>query len=166
MRSVPAFCLLAACAAPPAPPPPPARPIVARLAPPPIVRPSVATSDPAVLPGIWTYERDARGSVAKFGIAGDNARFVIRCDSAGARLSLSVLGSVAAPLRLIASTSNATVDAVPNSAGYVSANVAARTPILDALSFSRGTFSVEAGAASIALPAWPEFARVVEDCRA
>ena len=39
-------------------------------------------------------------------------------------------------------------------------------PLLDELAFSRGRFTVEAtGLATLVLPAWPEPARVIEDCR-
>ena len=39
-------------------------------------------------------------------------------------------------------------------------------PLLDAIAFSRGRFTVESeSGAMLVLPAWPEPARVVEDCR-
>ena len=39
-------------------------------------------------------------------------------------------------------------------------------PLLDAMAFSRGRFMVEArGWMPLYLPAWPEVARVIEDCR-
>lgn len=42
----------------------------------------------------------------------------------------------------------------------------ASDPLLDQMAFSRGRFMVTAeGGASIVVPAWPEFARVVEECR-
>jgi hypothetical protein len=44
--------------------------------------------------------------------------------------------------------------------------VPAGDPLLDAMVFSRGRFMVEArGWMPLYLPAWPEVARVVEDCR-
>ena len=40
-------------------------------------------------------------------------------------------------------------------------------PLLDEMAFSRGRFTVEAeGLEPLILPAWPEPARVVDDCRA
>ena len=40
-------------------------------------------------------------------------------------------------------------------------------PVLDAMVFSRGRFAVEApGTPLLVVPAWPEPARVIEDCRA
>jgi hypothetical protein len=42
----------------------------------------------------------------------------------------------------------------------------ARDPLLDQIAFSRGRFTIEApGAAMLVIPAWPEAARVIEDCR-
>jgi hypothetical protein len=39
-------------------------------------------------------------------------------------------------------------------------------PLLEQIAFSRGRFLVESeGAHSLILPAWPEPARVIEDCR-
>ena len=39
-------------------------------------------------------------------------------------------------------------------------------PLLDQIAFSRGRFLVQVeGGPSLVVPAWPEFARVVEDCR-
>lgn len=43
----------------------------------------------------------------------------------------------------------------------------AADPLLDQMAFSRGRFLVTAeGGLSLVVPAWPELARVVEDCRA
>lgn len=49
---------------------------------------------------------------------------------------------------------------------YVAAAVPVTEPHLDAMAFSRGKFLVAVkGAADLIIPTWPEFARVVEDCR-
>jgi hypothetical protein len=49
---------------------------------------------------------------------------------------------------------------------YVSGMVSANDPLLDAIAFSRGRFTVEVpGLPMLVLPAWPEPARVIEDCR-
>jgi hypothetical protein len=48
----------------------------------------------------------------------------------------------------------------------VAAQFTARDPFLDKIAFSRGRFIVAvSGTARLAIPSWPEFARVVEDCR-
>jgi hypothetical protein len=48
----------------------------------------------------------------------------------------------------------------------LAATLSASDPLLDQIAFSRGRFTVEvAGQPQLVLPAWPEVARVVEDCR-
>jgi hypothetical protein len=48
----------------------------------------------------------------------------------------------------------------------VSAALAANDPLLDAMVFSRGRFSIEVtGLPRLIIPTWPEPARVIEDCR-
>ena len=50
--------------------------------------------------------------------------------------------------------------------GWITAQLRASDPILDAMAFSRGRFALDvAGLAPLYLPAWPEVARVIEDCR-
>jgi hypothetical protein len=41
----------------------------------------------------------------------------------------------------------------------------ATDPLLDQIAFTRGRFMLAAGTLELILPAWPEIARVVEDCR-
>jgi hypothetical protein len=49
---------------------------------------------------------------------------------------------------------------------YVAAELSPVDRQLDALAFSRGRFLVSVkGAADLVIPAWPELARVIEDCR-
>lgn len=50
--------------------------------------------------------------------------------------------------------------------GWLVVAIPARDPLLDAMAFSRGRFTVEvAGLETLYLPAWPELSRVIEDCR-
>jgi hypothetical protein len=50
--------------------------------------------------------------------------------------------------------------------GYISAELAAKDPQLDAMAHSRGAFLISlAGTEDLIVPAWAEFARVVEECR-
>ena len=49
---------------------------------------------------------------------------------------------------------------------YLSAELSPADRQLDALAYSRGRFLVSVkGTADLAVPAWPELSRVVEDCR-
>jgi len=50
--------------------------------------------------------------------------------------------------------------------GKLTAELPAFDPLLDAIAFSRGRMAVTlAGGSSLVVPAWPEPARTVEDCR-
>ncbi len=159
---------------PPAPPPSASRPspppVAAKPAPPP---PQAANwEDWPITPGDWTYARDARGSVARFGRAGADADLVVRCTSEGRRIFVSRPGRFAegetGKLTLRASTALQSYPLANSNETppYVAAELTATDRHLDALAFSRGRFLVQAkGAADLVIPAWPELARVVEDCR-
>lgn len=154
--------LAAACASKPAPAPapPPVRPQTARpLPPPPPPAPAPGWEDAPLSPGGWTYAADAAGSRAAFGTTPASPAFVLRCDAAARRVALERRGAAGIAVRTTSS-----VRALPAAGG--AASLAAGDPLLDAMAFSRGRFMVEAaGAAPLILPAWPELARVVEDCR-
>jgi hypothetical protein len=77
-------------------------------------------------------------------------------------------GAAGTSLTLRTSSTSRSLGAVAAGAGQpgIVATVSADDPLLDALAFSRGRFAVEtAGAPTLIVPAWPELARVVEDCR-
>lgn len=153
----------------PAPSPPPvARPVPTSTPLPPAPPPSSDWRDWPLTPGTWTYARDLRGSVAKFGNAGQDAVLVLRCDLARRQLYLSRPGALRAPLtvRTTSTTRSLAVQPTGGAAAYVAATLAARDPLLDAIGFSRGRFVVEQqGTATLVVPAWAEIERVTEDCR-
>jgi hypothetical protein len=159
----------ASCVQPPAPQPRPAAPPVVRPVPAPAPAAPVADwtqRNPA--PGTWTYTRDGRGSIAMYGAAGSNALFTLRCDRNGNRIYASRAGNVAARMTLRSTNGAKAYDALPTGSQppYVAAEIAARDPQLDAMAFSRGRILIGLdGAGDIVLPIWPEFTRVVEDCR-
>lgn len=162
-------CLLLAgvsgCVAPKqvqAPPPAP----VPVVAPPP---PAASTDwrDIPLTPGDWRYVPTAGGSSALFGRAGSPPDFAARCDMASRTVSLSRTATAAAPATMAITTSagNRALAATPG-AGALAATLAARDPFLDKMAFSRGRFIVAVtGTARLVIPSWPEFARVIEDCR-
>ena len=157
-----------ACVQPPTPQPRSAPPIVRPASTPPPVAPAASWSDRAPAAGVWTYSRDGRGSIARFGQAGGDALFTIRCEATGARIFVSRPGSVAARMTLRSTNGAKAYDALPTSGTppYVAAEIAARDPQLDAMAFSRGRILISlGGAGDLILPIWPEFTRVVEDCR-
>lgn len=167
-----AASLLAACvprqaAPPPAVTPPPApvaqavRPMPTPPPPPPT---NLAWADAPLTPGTWNYRPAAPASSASYGPAGAPL-FMVRC-LGGGQILLSRLGATTADrLTFRASSIARTVNAAARQDG-IAATLPAADPLLDALIFSRGRFAVEApGAAPLIVPAWPELARVVEDCR-
>ena len=106
-------------------------------------------------PGQWSYSATAGGSEARFG-----AIFTIRCDRTTRRVTLRRFEPVAIPSALTIGTDLA-VGTI--AAGGVVANSDA---VLDAIAFSRGRFIVEGGGGlRLVLPASPEAARSIEDCR-
>jgi hypothetical protein len=119
-------------------------------------------------PGSWSYRQDARGSIALFGRVGGDADFTIRCDRTRARVYLSRRGDMAVPLTIRTSSTVRTLDALPTGGtpAYLAVELGVRDSLLDAIGYSRGRFVVEgAGLPSLAIPAWAELLRVVEDCR-
>lgn len=165
------FLLAAACA--PTLPPVAATPLVRREAPSPAPAPAPPPlaadwRDWPQAPGVWRYRRDERGSVALFGRPGGDAVAVLRCDLRLGRVFLSRAGTQAGPLTVrTTSMSRVLATGVTGSTpAYVAATLAPSDPLLDAIAFSRGRFALDQpGAAPLALPAWAEIGRVIEDCR-
>ena len=159
---------LAACVPASRPPaaPPPASPRVAAPAPLPAPAPAADWRDWPLTPGTWSYRRDERGSVAVFGRAGADALVTLRCDSGGRRIYLSVTGQpTTATLRTTSTARQLPLRPTGGAQAYAAA-LAATDPLLDAMAFSRGRFTVErAGQAPIVAPAYAEVGRVTEDCR-
>jgi hypothetical protein len=118
--------------------------------------------------GSWTFAPAAGGSAATFLNASAMPQLTIRCDRTTRRVSLSKPASVAVPfLNVWTGTLARGVPASFNPATQrVTIQLPAYDPLLDALTFSRGRIAVYvAGNPALVLPAWPEIARVVEDCR-
>ncbi|HEX8486026.1 MAG TPA: hypothetical protein VF643_11645 [Sphingomonas sp.] len=160
--------VLAGCVPParvPAPEPVRAPPVIAPPAP---QSRSADWRDWQVTPGVWSYARDARGSIALFGMPGADARLTLRCDVAAQRLYLSRQGAVAAPLTIRTSTATRSLAAQQTGGqpAYIATALAPGDPLLDAIAFSRGRFVVEQAAVpALVVPAWAEIGRVIEDCR-
>ena len=119
--------------------------------------------------GTWAYRRDERGSIALFGMTGQDAELTLRCDRGRGRLYLSRRGD-APQGTLTVRTSNTlrTLTMLPTGAApaYLATELGPRDALADAMGFSRGRFVVEgAGLPTLVVPAWPEILRVAEDCR-
>jgi hypothetical protein len=144
-----------------------------RVTPPPVAAALPANwQDWPLTPGDWVYRRDDRGSLALYGKSGADADFLIRCVAATKRIYLSRSGAfpegVTGQMTIRAFTATKAYGVTNNgdTPPYVSAFLTPEDRQLDAIAFSRGRFTVSVkGAADLVIPAWPEIARVIEDCR-
>lgn len=167
---------VAACSSERQPPPQPAprpqqRP--APAPPPPAPAPApVGWADLPLTPGSWTYEGRGRinaaidpVSSATYGVPGAPA-FRIACHGPGRAVVLTRYGTAVTGTMAVRTSFGAR--SLPLTAGSQAAvaTLPPRDPFVDSMIFSRGRFSVEvAGLPMLVIPAWPEPARVVEDCR-
>jgi hypothetical protein len=168
--------MLSACvgSSTPPEPQPTTRPVVqpAPVPPPPVTmtQPKGHWTDWPITPGDWVYRADERGSIGYFGETGKNAIVTLRCDKARGRMYLSRAGALIEP-QITVRTSSASKTLPAASAGgnppFVAAELMPLDPILDAITYSRGRISIEAGGhMNIAIPVWAEIGRIIEDCRA
>jgi len=131
--------------------------------------PPVSTDYTYAIPlaGNWTY--GATGGDVTFLNSSAMPQLTLRCDRTTRRVSISKPASVAVPfLSVWTSSATRNVPASFNPATQrVTIELSSYDPLLDALAFSRGRIAVYvAGSPALVLPAWPEVARVIEDCRA
>ena len=142
---------------PPAPQPAPApapSPAPAPLPPP----PAAVWEDAPLSPGDWSYQ--GTGSA----LASYANLFSVRCEP-GRQIRLVYHGGSGNALIVRTSFGERSL-AVTNAQAGPAATLPASDALLDEMAFSRGRFAVEMpGAPRLILPAWPELARVVEDCR-
>ena len=165
-----ALAVLSACAAPRKPPPPVAAPPPRPAPLPPPPPPPVDWRDASVTPGTWTYRPDPGAPSAEFGSTPGQPLLSLRCERAAGLIRLRRAGAAIGPLPMTITTTSArrafTVAPEQVEPPAVALAITARDPILDAMVFSRGRFMIEVpGLPTLYLPAWPEVARVVEDCR-
>jgi hypothetical protein len=119
--------------------------------------------------GTWNYSPSATGSEASFLNPSALPQLTIRCTKATRRVTIAKPATGAAATMTLWTSS--AVRAVPSSfnplTNRISVEIVSNDPLLDSLAFSRGRIGVTvAGGPSLVVPAWPEVARVVEDCRA
>jgi hypothetical protein len=144
---------LGACVAPreAAPPPPAPAPRPVASAP---VAPPVDWSDRPYTLGDWSYS----GGQASYGLAG-TPRLTLACEAGQIRLGLPGAPAGAVTVRTTYG------DVVRQAQAGAQLTLAARDPLLDQMAYSRGRFMLSAGGQDVIVPAWPEVARVLEDCR-
>lgn len=166
--------LLVACVPRREPPPPPVQdqprptPRPAPVPPPP--PPPADWRDIALTPGAWVYNADGGTTQALFGPARSEAHFVLRCDRARRTVSLWREGAPSGNMMTVRTSYGArnlpvSVQAGPLAFAYTALPASDR--LFDQIAFTRGRFTIEVpGRPMLVIPAWPEPARVVEDCRA
>jgi hypothetical protein len=128
--------------------------------------PDFTTATP--IAGTWTYAATPTGSEANFVNPSSLPQLTIRCTKATRRVMVLKPATGAAAVMTVWTSS--AVRAVPASfnplTNRISIDLVSNDPLLDALAFSRGRIGVSVvNVPSLVVPAWPEIARVVEDCR-
>ena len=118
--------------------------------------------------GNWTFAQASDGGTATFLNASAIPQLTIRCSRATRRVAIAKPGNGAVPfLTVWTSTMSRAVPASFDPAtARITIQLPAYDPLLDALAFSRGRLAVYiADKPALVVPAWPEVARVIEDCR-
>jgi hypothetical protein len=130
--------------------------------------PAVDFNTARVALGTWAYQAVPGGSMARFVDTSGTARLVLQCTRATRRVTISLTSAAPAPsLSLWTSIASRNLPArfEPN-AMRVTAELPAFDALLDAIAFSRGRIAVTMpGGVPLVVPAWPEAARTIEDCR-
>lgn len=167
---------VAGCVAPAvqAPPTTTTRPETA--APPPPVQPALGADwrDWPLTPGTWRYAPASPGlTVATFGDAQGLPRLRLSCDRSARQVAITLPGATGvaslevrttSTSRAIAATALSRADEWPPVS--LEARLASTDPLLDAMAFSRGRFTIgQAGRPPLVVPAYAEIGRVIEDCR-
>ena len=123
----------------------------------------------SVTSGSWRYRAVAGGSEATFVDTTGTARMAISCGRVTRLVTLSRISAApASSLSLWTSSATRNLGATfDQRSRRVIAQVSSNDALLDAIAFSRGRFALSMpGFPALVLPAGPEIAHVVEDCRA
>ena len=122
------------------------------------VAPAIDWRVAAVTAGSWSWRSVPGGSEAIFQDY-RGPQLTIRCSMTARTVSLVRTGAISGAPLVVRTTS--AERSLPSHATLL-----ATDPLLDDIAFSRGRFAIEvAGALRLVVPAWPEAARAVEDCR-
>jgi len=144
-----------------APPPQAPAPSAPRPTPGPNVTPGAVAT-----PGDWQWSVSGGASTARFA----EGRLVLRCDLPSRTILIErneprVAHSGPVTLTIAAPPVTRSFQAAARN-GTVTLSLPARDPLLDAMAFSKGRFSVLAtGLPPLTVPSWTEVSRVIEDCR-
>ena len=162
-----ALLALAGCvprSAPPLPAPvPQPRPVPLPPAPPLPAPPATDWETGPLSPGDWSYRPSSNTPLATF--QSNAIGFTIRCQQ-GRAVWLSVSGAQADALVIHTSFGIRRLPAERVHLNELLAQLQPTDPLLEQMAFSRGRFQVATeNGPLLVVPAWPELARVIEDCR-
>ncbi len=133
-----------------------------------VARPAIDFSTARITAGSWGYQPVPGGSAARFVDATGTVRFALECSKATRLVTISRSAVVASPGLFVWTTdaSRSLGARFDPATMRMVVQLAARDPLLDAIAFSRGRIAVTmSGAEPLVMPAWPEAARTIEDCR-
>ncbi|HYN45217.1 MAG TPA: hypothetical protein VES64_00845, partial [Allosphingosinicella sp.] len=100
------------------------------------------------------------------GFRSDRLEFVVRCNRHGPGIMIGISGLTRPDGFVIRTSYGERRLPVTIHFNDMIADVPVSDPLLEQMAFSRGRFLVYAeGGQALILPAWPELARVIEDCR-
>ena len=125
-------------------------------------------SNATPIAGSWSYTTTATGTEAIFSNPSAMPQMMVTCIRVTRHVLVAKTAKVAAPFMAI--WTSAMTRSIPSSfnplTSRLSVDLATYDPLLDALAFSRGRIGVSvSGTPSLVVPAQPEVARVIEDCR-
>ena len=117
-------------------------------------------------PGDWRYGPSQNGTGASFPSDISSARLLFAIQCGQRRVILTISGAQSDALLIHTSYGARRLPAGRVHLSEMVVELQPSDPLLDQMAFSRGRFLVQVeGGPSLVVPAWPEFARVVEDCR-
>jgi hypothetical protein len=129
--------------------------------------PDLSTTAP--IDGNWAFATQPGGSAATFTNSTGMPQVTVTCVRASRQVTISRPATGVAPFLLVWSSDksrNLPASYTPAN-GRLSATLGAYDALLDGMAFSRGRLGFSAlNMPMLVVPAWPEVARVVEDCRA
>ena len=161
LAAMAAACVPRATPPVPSPVPPAPRPAPPRAEPP--VPPPVDWQKAELSRGDWEYRQDGPVTLALF--RSDGLTFILRCEP-NRSVTVALAGAQASALIVRTDYGERRLPATRVHLNEMLASLSANDPLLDQMAFSRGRLLVQAeDAAALIVPAWPEIARVTEDCR-
>jgi hypothetical protein len=120
------------------------------------------------LAGSWKFVAVPGGSDAVFTDSSARVQLTLHCSRAIRRVTIAKAATAAAPFMVVwtSSLSRSIPASFDPATNRISVNLPAFDGLLDAMAYSRGRIGVTvSGTSPLIVPAWPEVARLVEDCR-